>query len=241
MRSLFLLFSLSLLWLSAPAAAQPALDMQLKRLHSVSPKSKTPGDCEVELAKADRLNAFDLFYGATVCFAAERFAEGNFLLAAGQIRAMPDMVTLKPASKADEATMASLYGLIFFYLGGPGRDEALTDAAASARMFSLLGGWAPRLEPDYDPGWKVAARPRASEYQISMAESRRRRETQLRAIVRAYSDPQYYALHQEFEALQARVKVFETGTADAKLADDLQARMEKRRKQLGVDFNANGS
>jgi hypothetical protein len=50
-----------------------------------------------------------------------------------------------------------------------------------------------------------------------------------------YADQQYYALQRQFDDLQMKTGGrYEEGTADAKLASDLQNRMDQRARVLGV-------
>lgn len=210
---------------------QPLLD----RLR-VDPAQVTRGHCTGAVESAARLNAMELFHGAAVCAALSIPVEGNFLLIAGQIRAMTDMSLMRPASEADMQAPAALYGLLFFQVGGPGQEEVYRDPAAKARFFQLLDAWRPGLFPGYDPGWPVGQRPDESSYRSTAAAETARRRRQLVTIGRAFADDEYYALHRQFTELQQRTRVFEVGTPEAARADELQRRMDARARALGLDF-----
>jgi hypothetical protein len=224
---------------ATPSRAQHVLYQPLLDRLRVDPAQVTRADCTGPVESAPRLNAMELFRGAAVCAALNIPVEGNFLLVAGQVRAITDMSLMLPESEADRRAPAALYGLIFFQLGGPGREEVYRDSAATARLLQLLDAWSPALAPTYDPGWSAGRRPDVAAYQTALAEEKARRRRQLTAIARAFSDDDYYALHQEFTALQQRVRVFVEGTPDAARADALQRRMDARARALGVDFRGN--
>jgi len=227
---------------AVPAAAQIPRDSVgalLDRLR-VDPATTTEADCRAKIGRAAELNAMGLFHGASVCGAVRMEVESSFLLAAGQIRAMADMGTMEAASESDQIGPGSLYYLIFFHLGGPGSEDVLRDPAETARLFHLLDDWTAVAGPDYDPGWPVGRRPEATAYQAAFAASKLHRRRQLAAMVRAFSDPDYYSLHREFTALQQRVRVFEQDTPEATRADDLQRQMGERGRVLGLDFDGDG-
>lgn len=223
---------------SSPALAQDIVKPLVDRLKSVDPKTATDAHCSAQVSQAARVNAMDLFYGASVCFAVKRPVEGNFLLTAGQVRAMPDMVLMEAASEAEKLKAAGLYGLMWFHVGGPGEDQVYRDPVLRARFFQMFDAWTPAYGANYNPGWAVGKRPDAAAYQALMAESKSHRRKQLAAISRAYSDDQYYALHRQFMELQKRTgATYVEGTPDAKLSAELQAKMNKRANELGIDFS----
>jgi hypothetical protein len=230
MRALFLLLAIGL---SSTAAAQAGMESLLERLKS--PKGATAAQCEAQVARAATLNGPDLLYGASVCHAANRPEQGNFLLIAGQVRSSADMAETVPARKADYNAQSTLYGIIYFHAGGPGKAEVLRDPASRERFFRLFDSWSPRYDPDYEPGWKVRSGAVPAAYQAAMAALKAARRKQLVDVARLYSDDQYYALHRRFQDLQARnPNGLVEGTADAALAQDLQRRMSERSEALGV-------
>lgn len=232
MRALILLVSLAL---ATPAAAQTIGGALMDRLNGVRPEAVTAADCEAQVARAATLNAPDLLYGAFVCYAANRPVEGNFLLNAGQVRSIPDMGLMVPASRADSEVATSLYGVIYFYLGGPGREEVLRDAASRDRFFGLFDGWSADYPADYNPGWSTRRRPDAAAYRAALAESKAGRRQQLADVARLYSDEAYYALHRRFQELQARnPNGFVEGTPDAALSRDVARQMDERSAALGI-------
>src|ERR1044072_4742725 len=219
-----------------PAFSQPTFAAQMQRYSAIDPAKATPADCDSGVGKAEALNAFDLFAAALTCLAAKKPVEGDFLFAAGQTRAMADMMLMKPATESDMEPASSLYGLIFYRFGGPGDDTILRDSQATARMLAMFDAWNPRLAVDYDPGWKASQRPDLAAYQSSIDMNRSHRRKQLVAIARAYSDPEYYSAQKQFEKLQGRTGAFVEGTPESAEADRLQRLMPDRAKALGIDF-----
>lgn len=232
MRALLLSLCLSL---SSGAVARTEEAGLLGRLNSVRPGAATAADCDRHVAQAAKLNGPDLLYAASVCYAANKPGEGTFLLNAGQVRSTADLVLTVPAAKADSDIQTSLYQILYFHAGGPGKAEVLRDATLRDRAFSLFDGWSPSYGPDYDPGWKMRRRPDAAVYQAAIAEQKAARQKQLGEIARLYSDEEYHSLHRQFQDLQARNgSGFAEGTADAKRAHDLMRLMSERSAALGI-------
>jgi|GEM_PF-3086542 len=218
MRVLIALAATLLFGIPSPAQAQVTTENLLERLGALQSGSATEADCAAQLATATTLNAANLFYGAGVCYGAEQAVEGNFLIAAGQVRSLTDLSLMQPASEADQQAAGSLYLLVFYYFGGPGHEEVLREQASLASLFQMFDAWAPAYGDDYDPGWGAGVRPEAVAYQARLAESKAYRRSQLTAISDAFSDEQYYSLHREFVELQARnPRGFVEGTPDFEL------------------------
>lgn len=167
---------------ASPAAAQSSVEAMLERLNNVDPAVTTEADCERQVAQAATLNALDLLYGASVCFAVRRPLEGSFLLNAGQMRSFADMPLMIPAARADADIITSLYGVIYFHAGGPGDESVLRDPASRERFFSLLDRWSPEFPADHNPGWNTRRRPEGAAYQAHMAEVKAARRQQLVTI-----------------------------------------------------------
>ena len=131
-----------LLGFSSPAAAQMAtVEDYIKRVNAIDPKALSAGDCAAQVAKANILNAADLFYAAAVCHAVKKDTESSFLLSAGQVRGSADMAVMTPATKADLGAAAALYGYIYFYAGGPGNIDVCVHAClvTHSSICSILG------------------------------------------------------------------------------------------------------
>jgi hypothetical protein len=230
---LILVIAVTMTW---QAAAQISTVEDYLKWTSIDPRTVSEADCTAQIAKANALNSADLFRASSICQAVRKAPEGNFLLSAGQARAMADMALLAPAAKADLEAAAALYGFIFYHAGGPGDEEVLRDAVARYRFNRLFDGWAPTYSAAYSPGWNVGKRPDESTYRQVLSESKADRKRQLVDISRLYSDDQYYALHRQFADLQKRNSgSFVEGTPDNELASNLQQRMSQRAQTLGVD------
>ena len=226
--------ALALCAISVPAVAQQDVEGIIKRLQAV-PASSTQADCDKQLAKAAKANAFDLFYGSGVCQAAKQKPEASFLLLAGQIRAMPDMGGMVPATQNDAKTVVALYGFIYSYAGGMGDDEVLRDKISRSRLYALIDQWKPAYDATYHPGWATRGRPSEPEYRATLDASATHRRQQVVDFARLYSDDTYYALHHEERELYAK----QGGTVDvdspiAKRLGELARQMNERAVALGV-------
>ena len=226
-----------LLGLSWPAIAQlRSVEDHIKKVASVDPARVSNADCSASVTRANILNAADLFHGSAVCHTVKKSVEGNFLLAAAQVRAMADLSVMAPAAKEDVEAMAGLYGFIFYYAGGSGDEDVMRNAAARAKLFELFDAWSPTRDSTYLPGWNVGKRPLEAAYQQALNEAKAHRRKQLADLSRLFSDEEYYALHRQVTELQKRNSGgFVEGTADAKLLSDLQDRMTSRARVVGVD------
>ncbi|WP_293677562.1 hypothetical protein [uncultured Phenylobacterium sp.] len=162
--------------------------------------------------------------------------EGNFLLTAGQVRAMPDLRLLPPASKADSDVAMGLYGVIYFQAGGPGDDDVLRQVASRARFFDLFDRWTPAYSPAYDPGWRGRRRPSEAAYRTAIAEVKASRRRQLADAATMYADATYSDLNRRHKDLQRRnPQGFVEGTPNAKAARDLRDLMHQRALALGLE------
>jgi len=228
-----------------PAVAQLAtVGDYVKRMSSLDPKTLTKADCAAQVAKASSLNAADLFYASSICQAVHYNTEANFLLSVGQVRGSADMALMAPATKRDRDASAALYGFIFYYAGGPGNMDVLRTIPARDNFFALFDSWSPTLDAAYSPGWKVGKRPNDATYRKVLNEIKAGRRLQLGEMALLSSDEEYYRLQLQFEDLQNRTAgKYVEGTSEAKLATDLQQRMDRRAQALGIrseraDLNA---
>jgi hypothetical protein len=240
MRSPTVIASVIFFVLGWPTAAQmPTVEDHIKRVSSIDASTLTEADCSAQLSKAKRLNSADLLYASALCHTVHKDVEGNFLLSAGQVRGSADMALMAPAAKADLEASAALYGFIFYYAGGPGNIEVLRTAPARDRFFQLFDSWVPTIDATYSPGWNVGKRPDDAKYQETIAEIKEGRRQQLIEMSRLYSDKDYYALQRKFDDLQKRTSGrYVEGTPDAKLSTDLQRRMDRRARELGVNHES---
>ncbi len=234
-----------------------SVEGHLSRLQEIDAESITSSDCESQFSRAEQLNASDLFYASAVCFAVENPLRGNFLLAAGcwllaagcwllaagcwllaagQVRATADLSILEPMTESDEDAAASIYGLIFFHLGGPGEEVIYRNESQFEELTQMIEDWRPQFDSAYDPGWEVADYPDQESYRNVLAEFKAHRLVQLNNVRTVFSDDQYYALHRRFAELQARVGMFTEGSPEYEQSEDLQRRMNERAEELGVDW-----
>jgi hypothetical protein len=216
------------------AFGQEEFDAVSRRLLS-APASSTRADCDAELARAARANAFDLFHGSAVCHVAGEEPEASFLLLAGQIRAMPDMGSMMPVSQKDAEASTALYSFIYSVAGGLGDEEVLREETSRKRLFALLDQWKPTYDANYDPGWEARDRPDPNEYRAALAESISVRRAAVEKMARLYSDDIYYALHREEQELLAKQegRAVDVNSKDAKELGDLASKMNRRAADLG--------
>lgn len=225
--------------LSTPAMAQMSSVEDYLRLITIDPKTISNADCTAGLSNANVLNPAGLFRASAVCASVHNDVESSFLLSAAQVRATADMTLLAPATKADLGAITALYGFIYAYAGGPGKDEVFHDPASRDRFFKLFDGWKPAHSGDYAPGWAVGKRPDGGAYQQALSETKAGRRRQLTDLSQLFSDARYYAFHRQMTDLNKRTSgQYVEGTVDEKQLSVLRKRMAERGRELGVD---NGS
>jgi hypothetical protein len=226
--------------LSSPAMAQIKVATLDDRVKSLDAKTLTTADCLAQIAKASSSNGPGLMYGARLCAVVKKPLESSFLLLAGQLRAMSDILLMPPATQSDDRSLMPLYGALWAGGGMAGiDDDILHDPAERARFFQMLDAWAPAYGPDYDPGWSVRKRPDAAKYAATMAQAKADMRKNLDRVVRLDSDDRYYALQRQYNAILARIPRsggMAPGTADYKLFKDLGKRMRERGIALGVEM-----
>lgn len=224
MRALVPLTAALALGLCSPAIAQTSASSLAERLKSIDAKKATEADCAVQLAHAATSNGPQLIYGGTICDAVGKAVESSFLLSAGQLRAMIDVLLMPPATQADDQSLIPLYGMLY-YGGGVGgvKDEVLREPRERRRFLKLLDEWAPAYSPAYDPGWNARKRPDPAKYRATVAEAKADIRKHLARAIYLLSDDQYYSLNRQFrQLLERNPKGVGAETPEGKLADDLQ-------------------
>ena len=228
MRALILIGSI--FWsLAAPAMAQWPTSPLLDRLTAIDVSKAIPSACNAQMARATYLNGPDLLYASAICRAAKMPVEGNFLLNAGQVRAMSDLSLMVPATKADSDLSTGLYGVLYFHAGGPGDEAVLRQAGSLNRLFSLFDGWSPDYTSDYDPGWRMRRKPDVGTYRTAIKEMKTARRKQLVDAAKMASDAAYASLARQLDELKARNPAgFIVGTVDERVSSQLLRQMTER-------------
>jgi hypothetical protein len=126
---------------------------------SITWASNAPTRCSDFMDRTAQLNATQLFDAAAPCVAEKRPFEATLLMIEGQIRAMADMELLAPKTDQDKMLAASLYGKIFYFVGGAGDRKLYRDPAKTTELFRRIEIWIPAFPADYDPGWQYKRRP----------------------------------------------------------------------------------
>lgn len=149
---------------------------------------------------------------------------------------MADMLLMVPATKADSDAQTALYGVLYYSAGGPGSYRVLRDAALRDQLFARILDWAPEAGADYDPGWSTRRRPDPAIYAETISKLKVGRVDQLRDFATRVSDPEYWALQQRMDALQATTGGrYVEGTADAALIAALNQKMNDRARAMGFE------
>ena len=223
--------------ITIPAFAQGSAGTLKQRLKSIDGKALTAADCISQFEKAATSNGPDLIYGGWVCEKAGKYDESSFLLMAGQLRAMTDVLLLPPATKADDQSLMDLYGMLYAGGGVSGiKDEVLREPLPRQRFLKSFENWMPAYGPTYDPGWNARKRPDAAKYQATVAEGKAGLREYFERAIRLVSDDQYYSAHRQYiQLLKQSPDGIKPGTPEAKLFDDLQRRKRERVIALGME------
>ncbi|MFN4092510.1 MAG: hypothetical protein ACK4FG_06405 [Brevundimonas sp.] len=242
--------TLAVLTLALQDPAMPGVAMA-DRVGAQSQNATAEG-CDLSVSESDVRNAEGLFVGAAVCFGVDREDDAIFLLLAAQSRAMADMELAMPANlpEADEYGVIDLsnvpqppfgvidlYGFIYGYGGGPGPTVFYRDVARTDHLFARLRGWSPVRPEGYNPGWGGSREASDETYAASIQANVEHRIGQLTPLAILLRDDAYYALNQEAEALrEANNSTFTEGTPEFERHRELDTAMDRRRRELGVEF-----
>lgn len=238
MRSLSII-AITVSALTPCATAQTTVSTLDDRLKSIDANTLTAADCRSQVEVAGKSNAVDLLLGGKGCAAVKMPVEASFLLLAGQLRAVSDILVMPPATQTDDKALIPLYTLLYFGGGLNGvDDDVLHDPAQRARLLALLDRWSPSYGPDYAPGWNARKRPDAGKYAATIVQAKADLRKNLDRLVRLDSDDRYYAMQRQYNAVLARIPKdgLAPDTPDGKLMDDLQIRMRARGIAIGVDM-----
>jgi len=157
------------------------------------------------------LNAMALFKAAGICAAEERKEDANFLMMAGQIRAMADMGVLASAESRDAGAI-ELFSILYFSMGGLGFDEVYRDPAAVERLAARVEATQINLTSEYDPGWTYSPDSKTDIYDAIALAARQQRVWQMRNYALLMQNDAYYEAHLAHNELQKQNRIFEEGT-----------------------------
>jgi hypothetical protein len=233
MRATLAWLSVAIVLSSNGAAAEVTIDNLLASMGAV--KGASAQDCEQEVARAEDMNAAQLFYGSQICYTAKRTVDGAFLLAAGQVRAMTDLESFKPpkSDKPNFSKATKLYGILFNELGGIGPNSLLRDKGQSGRLIKQLQAWTPKVTADYSPGWGYKTLPENAAYAKELDQAKRHRLGELEDMTVLFSNDEYFALQEEHQQILQRTKGKITkGSADDKRMLELSKKMAEIHKRL---------
>ena len=168
---------------AASALPQVTAENLISAISKIDPATTPPVSCDDELSAAVNSDTANLFYGAAVCGAAKRQVDCAFLLIAGQLRFELDGATMPPDLAATTSNAGSnsvspavtLYGIIFYRLGGLGPDEVYTNTGRTKALLAKLDAWNPSFSANHDPGWRVAGALKPNDFQSLLAQLKARR------------------------------------------------------------------
>lgn len=219
---------------------------------SAQSQNPTAEGCDLSVREAAVRNAEGLFVGSSICFQIGQEDDAIFLLLAAQARAMADMELALPATlpqpdengRVDMSNVPEppfgvidLYGFIYGYGGGLGQTEFYRDVDRTDHLFARLRAWGPVRPADYDPGWAGSREASNEAYAASIQTNVEHRIGQLTPLAVLYRDDVYFGLQQEVEALlAANNNSFKAGTPAYEQYQAVQAAMDQRRRELGVEY-----
>lgn len=187
-----------------------------------------PDRCDEALARAASSSAEALFDGASSCTAQQREQDSYFLLMAGQVRATSDMLMFQPRTEEAKSKAASLYGRLYYQMGGAGSLAFYADERAVAALYQRVTAWTldAGTQHDYRASWNSEPVADMAEYGALLAEAWSMRRTQLDAYSRLARDPGYVRLDEEMQGLMRENPTgFVAGTPAAERAMQLQEAM----------------
>lgn len=195
-------------------------------------KAAEPVSCDAALSNANTYNGFALFEGASACADDQREADANFLIIAGQVRAITDLTILKPVDTGMERA-AALYGQIYYQFGGLGFETVYRTAASTSALESRLRGFAPALAAGYDPGWNYLASSKTDIYDAVLLSQRDERVWEMLNYALRLQDDRYFAIQQELNQLMRdNNAMFTAGSAAAGRYSELAAQQRELTKSI---------
>jgi len=196
--------------------------------------ASAPTKCDEAVAIIDLLNAPALFAGATACAAEGRKADANFLIIAGQLRAMADLTILEPIDEENRDKAAALYSLIFYRFGGLGFDEVYRVPADVTALEEQLRAFVPVLSATYDPGWVYQSSSKVDIYSAVLESERQRRLWQMRNRALKLQDDEYFAIHQSLQDLLRDNPTVMIGTAAYDRYEELNGELEAAAARIAM-------
>jgi hypothetical protein len=221
------IFLASLCW-ALPCFAEVTIANLLDSVRAIPSGELDEEVIDLVRSSYEAANAPQLFYAAAVeSQNGQGVATVRYLLA-GQIRSTADLALFEPRSKADESSMAALYGMIFYAFGGAGSEEYYRDETVYRTILSDLSQYRPVLSGGYNPGWESDSNVTPEEYAAAVAKAVASRESQLRELIELYSNDEYYSLTQELGMLRTRnPEGFRAGTIDGDRAIEITRRIRE--------------
>src|SRR2546423_9492664 len=218
---------------SLAVGAEVTISNLLESLQRLNQSTESSLSCADQLKKANRLNAANLFFSAGVCFREKRSIDGAFLLLAGQIRSTTDFELFEPREEQDKQMMGTLWGILFYRLGGAGDVSIYRNPDSVRLLFDQLANWKPIISETYDPGWHHKAAPASVRYSEVVETGKEHRRHQLESYSRLIADEGYYAAQRELDEIQARnPRGIDVKSEDGKRSASLMQQMRELEKQI---------
>jgi hypothetical protein len=187
--------------------------------------------CNAVIATATQSNGFKLFEGATACAKAERQADVNYLIIAGQIRSVTDMMILTP-DDAGVDRAGALYSQIYYQFGGLGLEAVYRNPADADALEARLRAFAPTYAEGYDPGWSFRASAKTDIYDAVLVAQRDGRIWEMLNYALRLQNDDYFAVQQEMNQLQRDNPTFQEGTSAYKKYVELTTKLAEIGKAI---------
>ncbi len=168
-----------------------------------------------------------LMAGAQACAQEGRQGDTNFLMIAGQIRALTDLAIFMPLDEENTRKAGQLYMAFYYKFGGLGFDEFYRIPANVSALEARIRGAGLAFTPGYDPGWSYRPSSKTDIYSAILSNVREQRIWQMRNAALDLQNDEYYEAQQALNALQRRNPVFKEGTPPYDESRQLTARMRE--------------
>jgi len=163
--------------------------------------SKNQLECDTAMETSFLLNAPDLWRGASACEKSGDIYSTRFLLLSGRLRAMTDIVLLKPETDKDKIKLDEIYNRTFLIVNNLGDDEIYRDMQLTNRLIKALQVWNPVLKESYDPGWKYQSNINTLKYEAMVECQKAIRINALNYNASLARNDDYYEAVKELKAL----------------------------------------
>jgi hypothetical protein len=176
--------------------------------------------CDAAIAGAAELSGIDLFAAIPDCAESGRNRDINFLVIAGQLKAMTDLTILTPADEKANMAAGALYGQLYYQFGGLGFDEVYRSPTDVDWLEHQLRNATPTFSGTYNPGWSYKQSAKIDIYDAFYRRQLEERIWQMRNHALLIQNDDYFAIQQEMNDLLRDNRILVQGSAaEAKHAE----------------------